>query len=326
MSNSSPRVAATFLTSAARRLTPSDMLPDCTMRARAAAARNLAKWPSSRPVVPTTCTMPVFAAISAKPTLAAGAVKSSTPSAWAKAASGSSVIARFARPAPARRPASSPKAIEPGCSIAPASVHPSVSEMVLTSMRPMRPPAPTTTRPMSAMEALLRVPREWSVGNRQWSIAVHEGRLTTDHSPLAWLRPVVALDHDDVGDRSALALRLGGFVLGRVPAGERRLVGEKLDHDVAAARLALDGLVLAAADEEASAELREGDAVRRDVVLVGVGILDVDMGDPIALRHDFRPPRPRRCRRGRRPRASSSPPGIRESGSSASPARETRTR
>src|SRR5215213_1376056 len=102
-------------------------------------------------------------------------------------------------------------------------------------------------------------------------------------------RPGVALDHDDVGDRAALALRLRRFVLGRVPAGERRLVGGKLDHDVAAARLALDGLVLAAADEEASAELREGDAVRRDVVLVGVGILDVDMGDPIALRHDLGP-------------------------------------
>src|SRR5215218_10857884 len=143
---------------------------------------------------------------------------------------------------------------------------------------------------------------------------------------LARLRPVVALDYDDVGDRPALALRLGGFVLGRVPAGERRLVGGKLDHDVAAARLALDGLVLAATHEEASAELREGDAVPRDVVLVGVGILDVDMGDPIALRHDFRPPRPRRCRRGRRPRVSSLPPGIRESGSSASPARAIRTR
>src|SRR5215203_152123 len=106
---------------------------------------------------------------------------------------------------------------------------------------------------------------------------------------LSRLHPVVALDHDDVGDRPALALRLGGFVLGRVPAGERRLVGGELDHDVAAARLALDGLVLAATHEEASAELREGDAIRRDVVLVGVGILDVDMGDPIALRHDSGP-------------------------------------
>src|SRR5215204_7121259 len=84
---------------------------------------------------------------------------------------------------------------------------------------------------------------------------------------LSRLHPVVALDHDDVGDRPALALRLGGFVLGRVPAGERRLVGGKLDHNVAAARLALDGLVLAATHEEAY----------------------VDMGDPIALRHDSGP-------------------------------------
>ena len=41
-------------TSPARRLTPSDMLPDCTMRAWRAAASSFAKCSSESPVVPTT--------------------------------------------------------------------------------------------------------------------------------------------------------------------------------------------------------------------------------------------------------------------------------
>src|SRR5688500_13176737 len=112
------------------------------------------------------------------------------------------------------------------------------------------------------------------------------------HSPFALpgLLPVIALDHDDVSDGAALLLGLCGLVLGRAPAGERGLVGRELEDDVAGAALALDDLApRPAAHEEAPAELRKGGAVRCDVVLVGVGVLHVDGGDPIALRHHGAP-------------------------------------
>jgi len=48
------KVAATLRTRLASRFTPSDMLPDCTMRAWRAAASIFAKSSSARPVVPIT--------------------------------------------------------------------------------------------------------------------------------------------------------------------------------------------------------------------------------------------------------------------------------
>ena len=53
-------------------------------------------------------------------------------------------------------------AASPSPSSAPASTSPLVSAMALTSVRPMRPPAPATISRMSAMDQLLQMPRGYS--------------------------------------------------------------------------------------------------------------------------------------------------------------------
>jgi hypothetical protein len=55
-------------------------------------------------------------------------------------------------PTPASTPESCPMKGECGPSTAPASVTPSVSAIALTSVRPMRPPAPATINRMSVMD------------------------------------------------------------------------------------------------------------------------------------------------------------------------------
>src|SRR4051794_12606845 len=86
-----------------------------------------------------------------------------------------------------------------------------------------------------------------------------------------------------------VALGLRGLVFGRMPAGQRRLVGGEFDHDVPGSRLAFDGLERAAAHEKARPELREGGTVGPDVVLVGVGVGHVDAADPVSLGHHSAP-------------------------------------
>ena len=81
----SPRRAscATRLTSAASRLTPMLMLPDLTITARLAASAISFSFSPESPVVPMTWTSPLRATSSARATVAAGMVKSSSPSALA---------------------------------------------------------------------------------------------------------------------------------------------------------------------------------------------------------------------------------------------------
>ncbi len=81
---------AAWRTSPARRLMPTLMLPDLTMTAWRAAAPIRVSSEGDRPVVPMTWTMRACAASSARRgRVAAGTVKSSTPSAVAKSGSGS---------------------------------------------------------------------------------------------------------------------------------------------------------------------------------------------------------------------------------------------
>ena len=127
------------------------MLPERTIGAWRAAAAILARSASVRPVVPTTWAMRAWAASAAISTLAAGAEKSTIPSAFSVAGSGSSLIRIPLAPTPASRPASAPSAAAPWRSIAAASVTPGVSAIALISIRPMRPAAPVTINRMSAI-------------------------------------------------------------------------------------------------------------------------------------------------------------------------------
>ena len=121
MSKSSSSVAATRLASAASRFTPRLILPDFTITARFAASAISFSFSPDRPVVPSTCTLPALATNSAWITLAAGMVKSTSPSAPASSGAGSVVTVTPFVPSPASSPASRPIAAEPGASTAPAS-------------------------------------------------------------------------------------------------------------------------------------------------------------------------------------------------------------
>src|SRR3954447_9040966 len=135
--------------------------------------------------------------------------------------------------------------------------------------------------------------RSTSRGSSAWSISASCPR-SSPASPerSGGLRAVIAFDHENLRDRVAVPLRLRGLVLRRVPAFERDLVGRKLDHDIARARFAFDGLERAAAHKKAPTEFGADRAVRRNVSLVGLVVLHVDAPDPISLRHRSAPLRP----------------------------------
>ena len=105
--------------------------------------------------MPITCVSRACAASSAWATVAAGAVKSSAAWLRAKTSSGSSstIDARAAAP-PIASPRSRPIQGWPGRSVAPESRAPGVSATARTSIRPMRPDAPSTAIPTrSSMRA-----------------------------------------------------------------------------------------------------------------------------------------------------------------------------
>jgi hypothetical protein len=70
-----------------------------------------------------------------------------------------------------------------------------------------------------------------------------------------------------------------------MPAGERGLVGRKLEHDIAAAAHARNCLELAAPHQETAPVFGKSGAVGGNVVLVGVGVANIDPGDPVTLWH-----------------------------------------
>ena len=72
-------------------------------------------------------------------------------------------------------------------------------------------------------------------------------------SAFAWLRPVVALDDDEI-DCGHMLPQLDRFlVFGRLPTIQRRLVAWKFDDRIASAACALWILEFACADEKACA-------------------------------------------------------------------------
>ena len=98
------------------------------------------------------CTLPALAASAAKATVAAGTVKSMMPSALSSSAPASPASLTPFSGRPASMPASRPISGERASSSAPASAKPLLSAIALTSVRPMRPPAPATIKRISAMD------------------------------------------------------------------------------------------------------------------------------------------------------------------------------
>ena len=108
---------------------------------------------------------------------------------------------------------------------------------------------------------------------------------------------VVALGDDEVDQRGGVAeFRRALVFLGFETRERRRIVG-KFDDHLPRFRRALGDDVRSAAHQKARAVFGESDAIRSDVFLVAVGIRDLDMRNPIALRHVKFPRRaPSRCR------------------------------
>ena len=151
MSKELSSVLATRRVSAASRLTPRLILPDLTITALLAASLILASSAALKPVVPMMCTLRPLAASAAKATVADGAVKSIMPSALSSSGPASPLSLTPFSGVPASVPASQPISGERASSSAPLSAKPLMSTIALTSVRPIRPPAPATTSRISAM-------------------------------------------------------------------------------------------------------------------------------------------------------------------------------
>ena len=180
------------------------MLPAVMMVAWRAAAAILASSSALRPVVPYTCTMRALAARPANSTVALGTVKSSTASTLANSSSGSSVMRTPSLPRPASRPMSWPSAIEPSCSMAPATAQSSRPWMVRTSSRPIRPAAPVTAIFILLMASILAASCGYSNGR-----------------PLAEEQPVQRPCAKDFFPRCRAIFRRGALEAGKRPTASR---------------------------------------------------------------------------------------------------------
>src|SRR5262252_5512628 len=282
MSKSSSSVFATCLTSAASRLTPILMLPDLTITARFAACSISFSFSPVSPVVPMMWTQPLRAVCSAKARVAAGTVKSRSPSAWASNGSMSVVTATPLLPSPASSPASRPMTADEAASTAPARIAPSVAAMAWTSVRPMRPPAPATISRMSDMASLRQFGLRYSeVGMRRKVTRLTAARPSSRTRALRLC--VTALDDEEIELGFAFAQRSRGLVVRRAVAIERGPIARKFEHDGAPTHLALHHLLLAAAHQEAPAIFGERRHVGGHVGLVTLGLGDIDVRDPVAF-------------------------------------------
>ena len=243
------------------------MLPDCTIRAWRAAASSFAKSSSLRPVVPTTWTMRAWAASAAA--VAAGVVKSSTPSALANTGRGSSVIADLGVTAARQEPGILAEGASPPLdgTDEPATLRlvdhvdertphaPGRADHDESHLGHARLPVEVPARhaPARRGRARLRLLARGSGGVTGWTsprplprasrLASFRGRARTSSGGL---RPLVSLDDENVGDAMAVPPLDG---LQSSPASERLLIARELEHDTAA-RLALDRLVRSAANEK----------------------------------------------------------------------------
>src|SRR5436190_8704248 len=289
MSNSSPSAAATCFVITASRLTPRLMLPDFMIAVFFAASAIFASSAGEQPVVPMMCARCVSAASAASFTVAAGIVKSRIASAAMVSGRTSLVTTTRFGGRPASTPESWPTCGEPSPSVAPTSASPDVSAIALMSVRPMRPPAPATMRPMSDMtSSVLR--GGYSDGQAKCQLG---------------LRAVVALDDDNIGGRVRLTYLDVCLVFGRVVAGECGRVVGKPDHHVARTWLAFGRLELAGANDETAGEFLEDRRVVVRIGLVALRVADIDASDPVAFGHTppptLPPPRSHRRSPARRP-------------------------
>src|SRR5664279_1603834 len=114
-----------------------------------------------------------------------------------------------------------------------------MSTIALTSVRPIRPPAPATTSRISAIGL--------TPGTRGEDIARRDGKGTTAAA-------VVAFEDDDFANTFADAQRLGLLIFGRAVTGQRRLIARKFDHHDARAQLAFYRFGFAGAGEKSRTE------------------------------------------------------------------------
>src|SRR5579862_698196 len=269
MSKDASSVCATRLVKAASRLTPRLILPDWTMIAFLAASLTLAWSPAFMPVVPMTCTLPSAAACAANTRVADGAVKSTMPSACSRNGRASPASFTPFSGVPASSPESQPISGERASSSAPASSKSLLSAIALTSVRPIRPPAPATTSRMAVI-GQLRFERGYSAARRKRRLR---------------LRAVIALDDENVGGRMRQPPLDVLLIFRRAVAGERGGIVGKFDDHVARTRGAFGRLELSGTDDELSAEFLEDRGVGRGVGLVAFFVFHIDTADPVTLGH-----------------------------------------
>jgi hypothetical protein len=80
-----------------------------------------------------------------------------------------------------------------------------------------------------------------------------------------WLRTIVALDNDEVGDQMPVSNLLVGLILRRVIARQRRRIIGKLNHDIQRTGGAFRNRKLLCADQIASAEFLEDRVITSDI-------------------------------------------------------------
>ena len=80
-----------------------------------------------------------------------------------------------------------------------------------------------------------------------------------------WLRTIVALDNDEVGDQMPVSNLLVGLILRRAIARQRKRIIGKLNHDMQRTRGALRDRKLLCADQIASAKFLEDWMITSDI-------------------------------------------------------------
>src|SRR5260370_41700188 len=91
------------------------------------------------------------------------------------------------------------------------------------------------------------------------------------------LRPVIALDNDDIGLGFTFTNLLGGAIVRRMIASKRRLVAWKFQHHDPAASFALHDFLTAAAHQVARAEFAERGLIGDHIRLVTFRVPYIDL-------------------------------------------------
>ena len=100
-----------------------------------------------------------------------------------------------------------------------------------------------------------------------------------------WLRAIVALDNDEVGNQVPVSNLLVGLILRRVIARERRRIIGKLNHDMQRTGGAFRNRKLLCADQIASPEFIEDWMITCDVSFDRFLVFYIHSHNPVTLRH-----------------------------------------